>query len=75
MAWLESELKQIEADNGFAYIISHIPCEDCLHQFGIRWKALTERYQHIIRFTSMGHSHDFQVRVNRALSSNKPIGW
>lgn len=75
MAWLENELKQIEADDGFAYIISHIPSEDCLHQFGIRWKALTERYQHIIRFTSEGHSHDFQVRVNKALTSKNPIGW
>ena len=50
LEWLESELVKIEKDQGFAQIIAHIPTTDCLHQFGIRYKALMERFQHIIRF-------------------------
>lgn len=55
--WLENELKQIEAEGGFTYIIGHIPSRSFLHQFGSRYKALMERYQHIIRFSSFGHTH------------------
>lgn len=42
--WFENELKEIEANDGFAYVIAHIMSGDCLHEFGIRFKALTERY-------------------------------
>ena len=50
LEWLENELIKIEKDEGFAMIIAHIPTSDCLHQFGIRYKALMERFQHIVRF-------------------------
>lgn len=75
IAWLEQQLSQIEAEDGFAYILSHIYSVDCLHQFGIRYKALSERYQHIIRFSSFGHTHNEQFRVNKAIKSEKAIGW
>jgi len=42
--WLEEELLRIENDNGFAYVIAHIPGSSCLHQFGMRYKALMERF-------------------------------
>jgi len=44
IAWLEAELAQIEKDEGFAHVIAHIPPDECLHEFGIRYKALMERY-------------------------------
>ena len=50
LEWLENELSQLEKDGGFAHIIAHIPSRDCLHQFGYRYHALIERYQHIVRF-------------------------
>ena len=42
--WLEDELTQIEKDGGLAYIIAHIQPQSCLHQFGIRYKALMDRF-------------------------------
>ena len=42
--WLEKELKDLESAGGFALIIAHIPLIDCLHEYGVRMKALMERY-------------------------------
>lgn len=74
MQWLEQELSQLEKDGGFAYMIGHIPVSGCLHQFGVRYKALMERYQHIVRFSSFGHSHDENFYITRAFNSSEAIG-
>lgn len=31
IAWFESELARIEKEEGFVYIIAHIPPHSCLH--------------------------------------------
>lgn len=72
---MESELKEIEAQDGFAYIIGHIPPYDFLHQFGARYQSLMERYQHIIRFSSFGHTHRETLHVNNAVNTTTPIGF
>lgn len=72
---MEDELTQIEKDGGLAYIIAHIQPKSCLHQFGIRYKALMERFQHIVRFSSFGHSHNESIHVTKAINSTSPIGF
>ena len=44
LKWLEGELLQLEEGDGFAYIIGHIPAYNLMHEFGIRYKALVERF-------------------------------
>lgn len=44
LEWFENELLQIEKDGGFTHIIAHIPSTSCLHQFGVRYHALVERF-------------------------------
>lgn len=73
--WLEKELLQIEKDGGFAYMIGHIPPHSCLHQFGIRYKVLMERFQHIVRFSSFGHSHNESIFLTMAINTTQPIGF
>jgi hypothetical protein len=76
LEWLENELKQVEAENGFVHIIAHIQAYNCLHQFGLRYKALVDRFQHVIRFQTFGHSHDQFFYITRSLENEpKPIGW
>uniref|UniRef100_A0A7S3IM91 Uncharacterized protein n=1 Tax=Strombidium inclinatum TaxID=197538 RepID=A0A7S3IM91_9SPIT len=75
IAWLEEELSQIEADGGFAYMIAHIPPKGCLHQFGVRFHALMDRYQHIVRFGSYGHSHNEQIFLTMGVNTTQPIGF
>lgn len=75
LKWLEQELAALEKEDGFAHIIAHIPPDSCLHQFGIRYKALMERYQHIVRFSSMGHTHQEDIQVVKAINSTSPIGF
>lgn len=73
--WLEGELNRIEKIGGYAYIIAHIPAKSCLHQFGMRFKVLMERYQHVVRFSSYGHSHNEQIFLTQAINTTKSIGF
>ena len=34
-----------------------------------------ERYQHVVRFSSFGHTHDDEFFVNKAFNTEKPINW
>lgn len=56
-------------------IIGHIMPGDlgCIKKWSIRYNALVERYQHIIRFSTFGHDHRELFEVTRSFSSNKPI--
>lgn len=58
LAFLEAELAEIEAAGGVAVIIQHIQPRNCQYQYGARFQALMERYQHVVRFGLMGHTHD-----------------
>jgi len=58
ITWLEETLYNIEATSGFAIIIGHIYPSDFQDQTGRRFHALMERYQHIIRFSMYGHTHE-----------------
>ncbi len=51
-------------------MITHIPTgDDCLHGWGHRYRGLMERYQHIVRFGLMGHTHDEDVSVVKSVST------
>ena len=73
--WFENELAELEKNDGFAYVIAHIQPQGCLHQFGVRFHALMDRYQHIVRFSTYGHSHSESVHVTRAINTTDPIGF
>jgi len=57
LAWLEEELASIEEAGGVAILMAHIPPTDCLHEWGARFRALMDRYQHVVRFSTFGHTH------------------
>ena len=75
LKWLEIELEELEKIEGFAYIISHHPPYHYLHQFGIRYKALMERYQHVVRFQTSAHTHDESFYVDKAFNSDEAVMW
>jgi len=43
-AWLEKELLEVEGQGGVAVLIGHFDPRDCDHQFGMRFRALNERF-------------------------------
>ena len=57
-AWLEQQLLEIEAEGGLAIVIMHYTPSNQQHQFGVRYRALIERFQHIVRFGLAGHTHE-----------------
>lgn len=75
IAWLEQTLLDIEADNGIALIMGHYTPSSCQHQFGTRYHALMERFQHIVRFGMQGHTHKESYEITRSISDpSKNIG-
>ena len=48
--------------------------KDCIPNWSLRFTALIERYQHLIRFQSFGHIHTENFDIVRSLTTNKPIG-
>jgi hypothetical protein len=65
LEWLEKQLADLESISGTAILIGHIPplYYECMHGWSIRFKALFERYQHIIRFSLYGHDHNEWIQL------------
>lgn len=58
LAWLEQQLMDIDAEGGAAIIISHVPnLNELLLQYGKRFHAILDKYQHVIRFQTTSHWH------------------
>lgn len=70
LEFVVSELSKLEAIGGSAVFISHIPPMNCLHPWGARFRAITERYQHVIKFSLYGHTHKEMFEVVRSFDSN-----
>lgn len=50
-------------------MIAHYTPNDCQHQFGTRYRALMERFQHIVRFGMQGHTHTTFYEVTKSMST------
>ena len=75
IAWLQAEFDALEKTNGTAIIIAHIPPGgDCVHAWGHRFRGLMERYQHIVRFSLFGHTHDDSFAVTQNINNTNNIG-
>ena len=56
--WLEEQFVEMEKNNEKAFIIGHvIPCVGCLEDWSERYRALIERYQHLVITHFFGHQH------------------
>lgn len=55
-------------------MIAHYTPSSCQHQFGTRFRALMERYQHIVRFGMQGHTHTEFFEVTQSMSNpGRPV--
>jgi hypothetical protein len=74
LGWIEEQLIAIEAEGGAAILIQHVPnYVNCLRQYGKRYHAILDKYQHIIRFQTAGHVHTEQFQVVRDMTEKRPI--
>jgi hypothetical protein len=75
LEWMTHELNELEKTNGTAIILSHVPnLDECNRQFGRRYHAILDRYQHIIRWGMYAHIHQEQFQVLTDMTFKKPIG-
>lgn len=65
VAWLEKVLRQAERDGEVVYLIGHIPIGDSafLSECAKRFKALVDRFSHIIRGQFYGHTHYDEIKI------------
>lgn len=50
LEWLEQTLRKMEKDGEIAIIAGHVPTRiDTLNDWAMRYQAIIERYQHIVR--------------------------
>ena len=57
LAFIESNLAELEAKGQFAILMGHIPNE-CSHEYTQRFMALLDRYQKTVRLSLFGHTHN-----------------
>ena len=67
--WLSNELATIEKAGGVAILLGHIDPVGCMHEWGTRFRALMERYQHIVRFGMQGHVHMEYFSIFNSMTS------
>jgi len=72
LSWLEQELKAMEANGEHAIIYGHVPPgDDCMYNWAVRFKALMERYQHVVRFNVYGHVHNEMFGLERGFDTKE----
>jgi len=75
LGWLETQLLELEKVNGTAIMLAHVPnLDECTRQYGRRYHALSDRFQHIIRWGMYSHIHQEQYQVVRDMVTHEPIG-
>lgn len=72
ITWLEAQFRDMEAKGQFAILLGHIP-PTSMYDWSIRYKALVERFQHVIRFQAFGHFHSEEFTIVRGAYDFKPI--
>jgi sphingomyelin phosphodiesterase len=64
LEWVEGVFKETELNNEKAYVIGHVQTGiSCLNSWSTRYRALLERYQHIIVGHFFGHGHEETFNV------------
>jgi len=74
LKWLEGELREMEKNGEIGIVIGHVPPgHDCMYNWAIRFNALMERFQHVVRTNLYGHVHHEAMGTARSISSGKAI--
>eukprot|EP00347_Sterkiella_histriomuscorum_P003902 403362501 len=73
--WLKGILEQAEKENELLIIAGHMSPGDynCVKKWSVRYQALLERYQHLLRLSVYGHDHRELFDIIRGKHSDKPI--
>jgi sphingomyelin phosphodiesterase len=76
LQWLRKELYDAETKEQGVFIIGHIPpgSFNCDSTWSARYRALVDRFTHVIKGQFFGHSHKDQFEVVRSYADNSPVG-
>ena len=76
LKWLNETLAEFEAKGEIAMLMAHHPPgdADCLYQWAYRFRAILDRYQHIVRWSVYGHVHLEIMNVAHSIQNQKPTG-
>ena len=76
LSWLNTTLHGFEQRNEIAVLMAHHPPgdTDCLYQWAYRFRAILDRYQHIVRWSVYGHEHLEIMGVAHSIKLGRPTG-
>ena len=59
LEWIEATLRTAEENNEKVFVVAHVfpGGADCLYEWSVRYRAIVERYQHVILQHLVGHDH------------------
>jgi sphingomyelin phosphodiesterase len=76
LEWIEEQLKKAEENGEKYYILAHVfpGGTDCLNEWSERYRAIVERYQHVILHHLVGHAHKEFFNVITDTTNSSAIG-
>ena len=76
LEWIEETFKKAEENKEKIFVIAHVfpGGSDCLYEWSVRYRALVERYQHVIVQHLVGHDHVEFFNVMTDTTNSKAIG-
>lgn len=55
-------------------MLGHHTAQNCQHQYGVRLRALMERFQNVVRIVAVGHVHTEMLHVFNSMTDvEKPV--
>jgi hypothetical protein len=67
-------LLEVEAAGGHVIMLAHYTPMNCQHQFGVRFRSLMERFQSVVRFGMVGHTHAETFQLSNSMTNpEKPV--
>jgi hypothetical protein len=63
-------LEELEKQEAYAIILAHVPnLDECTRQYAKRYHAITDRFQHVIRFGMFSHVHSELYQVMKDINT------
>jgi len=76
LGWLENELRKSEQNNESVFLLSHFSLNaiSMNKHFGIRYRALIDRFTNIIKGIFSGHTHEDSFEIIKSFTPNEISG-
>jgi sphingomyelin phosphodiesterase len=73
LKWMQEELKKSELKGQFVYIIGHIPPNNNMNTWALRYNAIIDRFSYTIRGQFYGHTHNDHIGAHYSIHNQSSL--